>query len=71
LLQRDPVGEAILLDEMLMGIDLEGDEPGEVSKCIVAVYRVGLVVYIHDYGRCRPESSCRRMDVADGLWFFV
>lgn len=27
----------MFLGEMLMGIDLEGDEPGEVSKCMVKV----------------------------------
>jgi hypothetical protein len=34
-LQKDPVGEAILLGEILMGIDFEGDEPGDDSKCIL------------------------------------
>jgi hypothetical protein len=52
------VGEAILLGEILMGIDLEGDEQGDDSKCILIVYVVGLVVYIHNYGRCRPERVC-------------
>jgi hypothetical protein len=29
------VGEAMVLGEMLMGIDFEGEEPGEASKCMV------------------------------------
>jgi hypothetical protein len=43
MLQREPVGEAILLGEILIGIDLEGDEPGDDSKCILVVYGVGLM----------------------------
>lgn len=34
-LYSEAVGEAILLGEMLMGIDLEGEEPGDDTKCIV------------------------------------
>jgi hypothetical protein len=49
MLQRDPVGEAILLGEILMGMDLEGDEPGDDSKCILVVYGVGLVLYVYVY----------------------
>jgi len=39
----------MFLGEMLMGMDLEGDEPGEVSKCILAVwiaYGVGRSMYM-------------------------
>lgn len=56
------MGEDILdAGEILIGIDLDGDELGEVSKCILMciVYGVGLVVYVYtpsSYGRCRPES---------------
>jgi hypothetical protein len=35
LLYSELVGEAILLGEILIGIDLEGDEPGDDSKCIL------------------------------------
>jgi hypothetical protein len=45
------VGEDILdAGEIVIGIDLDGDDPGEVSKCILMciVYGVGLVcMYIH------------------------
>lgn len=34
MLKRDEAGEAMLLNEM--GIDLEGDDSGVVSKCIFA-----------------------------------
>lgn len=37
MLYRDPVGEDIFLGEILMGIDFDGDEPGEASKCILQV----------------------------------
>jgi hypothetical protein len=60
------VGEAILLGEILIGIDLDGDEPGDDSKCILVVYGVGsCCVYTH-HGRCRPGS------VFSGVvsWFF-
>jgi hypothetical protein len=67
LLQRDPVGEAILLGDMLIGIDFEGDEPGDDSKCMMVVYGVGLLVYIHTYGRCRPKRFAR----SDPRQFFV
>jgi hypothetical protein len=39
----------MVLGEMLMGMDLEGDEPGEVSKCILVVliaYGVGRCMYM-------------------------
>lgn len=41
MLQMEPVGEAIFLGEMLMGIDLEGDEPGDDSKYILVGSVVG------------------------------
>lgn len=34
----------MVLGEMVMGMDLEGEEPGDDSKCIVEIaYGVGLV----------------------------
>ena len=39
----------MFLGEMLMGMDLEGEEPGEVSKCRLAVwiaYGVGRCMYM-------------------------
>lgn len=47
----------MFLGEMLMGIDLDGDEPGEVSKCILnswVAYGVGRCMYIHG---CRALSA--------------
>lgn len=42
------MGEDILeAGEILIGIDLDGDEPGEVSKCILVVYGVGQDVYVY------------------------
>lgn len=37
----------MFLGEMLMGIDLEGDEPGEVSKCMVKVGSGWVLVCIY------------------------
>ena len=36
----------MFLGEMLMGMDLEGEEPGEVSKCILTVW------IAYGVGRC-------------------
>lgn len=33
MLKTEPDGDAMVLKEM--GIDLDGDEPGEVSKCML------------------------------------
>jgi hypothetical protein len=61
ILQREPVGEAILPGEILMGIDLEGDEPGDDSKCIFVVYGVGpMRIYTQ-----------RALSAGKGCWFFV
>jgi hypothetical protein len=41
----------MFLGEMLIGIDLDGDEPGEVSKCMLDIwvaYGVGRCMYIHN-----------------------
>ena len=53
LLYMDPVGEAMFLGEMLMGIDLDGEEPGDDSKCMLIywiAYGVGLC-YVCIYTR--------------------
>lgn len=39
----------MFLGEMLMGMDLEGDEPGEVSKCIVCEWCTGWVSSVYVY----------------------
>jgi hypothetical protein len=69
------VGEAILLGEMLMGMDLEGDEPGDDSKCIFGswvVYGVGLVVYVYVYTRQATTGVLGRKgfarDCVVGFW---
>lgn len=42
MLKREPDGEDVVLKEM--GIDLEGDETGDVSKCMLIV--ASSVVYV-------------------------
>jgi hypothetical protein len=47
----------MFLGEMLMGMDLDGDEPGDVSKCMLdnwVAYGVGRCMYIHN---CRALSA--------------
>jgi hypothetical protein len=74
------VGEAILLGEMLMGMLLDGDEPGDDSKCILEfgsrggggqqiVYGVGLLVYVYTLA-VRALSAARRVLVGFAVWVF-
>jgi hypothetical protein len=56
------VGEDILLDEILIGTDFEGDEPGDDSKYILIVYGVGLLVYVYtQYTQLRALSAGKRL----------
>lgn len=48
----------MFLGEILVGIDLEGDEPGEDSKCIANSVWGGSSLYIHNRGQFRPSSVC-------------
>ena len=56
----------MFLGEILIGIDLEGEEPGEVSKCIVYSVRGGSSVCIYTlagtFGREVFCSDGRRDD---------
>lgn len=56
----------MFLDEILMGIDLDGDEPGDVSKCMldIRVARgVGRCMYIHSYRALSAVNSFARIVV--------
>ena len=57
----------MFLGEMLMGIDLEGDEPGEASKCILLdvwiAYVVGRCMYIHNVRALSAVNSFNRIVV--------
>jgi hypothetical protein len=73
------VGEASLLGEMLMGMLLDGDEPGDDSKCILEfgsrsgwqiVYGVGLLLYVYTLA-VRALSAARRVLVGFARGFFV
>lgn len=51
----------MFLREILMGIDLDGDEPGEVSKCMLC-NRVAYGV-----GRCMYIDSCRALSAVNSF----
>lgn len=57
----------MFLGEMLMGMDLDGDEPGDVSKCMVGffwvAYGVGRCMYIHNCRALSAVNSFARMVV--------
>lgn len=49
----------MFLGEMLIGIDLEGEEPGDDSKCIMYSVGGGSCVYTHLREISAVESSSR------------
>lgn len=53
----------MFLGEMLIGIDLEGDEPGEVSKCIVYSVRGGSSECIYTLRALSAVKCFARKDV--------